>query len=54
VQQINQILDRLTRGFTRQSDNRRAAILGMLFGLLLCVIVVLIVAVFGFISTLGE
>ena len=54
VQQINDLMERVLKSFTRLSDNRRAALLGALFGLLMCVVVVLIVAVLGFVATLGD
>lgn len=54
VHRINELLDRTLKSFTKLSDNRRAAVLGVLFGLLMCVIVVLSVAVLGFVATLGE
>ncbi len=54
MQQINDLMERVLKSFTRLSDNRRAALLGALFGLLMCVVVVLIVAVLGFVATLGD
>ncbi len=52
--QMHQWLDQFLKRFSRLSDTRRAALLGAVFGLLMCVVVLLLVAVFGFISTLGE
>ncbi len=54
MQRLNQWVDELFRRFARQSDTRRAAILGMAFGLLLCVIVLLACVVLGFVAELGE
>jgi type IV secretory pathway TrbL component len=54
LSRINEIVDRLLYRFSRQSDSRRAAILGIVFGLLMCVIVLLLFLVFSFIATLGE
>jgi hypothetical protein len=54
LSRISEIVDRLFYRFSKQSDSRRAAILGILFGLLMCVIVILLFVVFGFIATLGE
>ena len=54
VQWINDVLERLTGWFTKLSDNRRAAVLGALFGLLMCVIVVLIIAVIGLVADIGQ
>lgn len=46
-------LDRLDSALARQSDIRRAGILGVLFGLLLCVVVLVSCALlFGVISRL--
>jgi ABC-type amino acid transport system permease subunit len=54
VQRFNEFLEQVLRSFTKQSDTRRAAILGALFGLLLCVIFVLVVLVLGFVAGLGD
>jgi hypothetical protein len=50
---MQEILDRLLARFGRQSDSRRAAILGIIFGLLLCVVFVMIALVIGFVATLA-
>jgi hypothetical protein len=51
---MNQWLDQILKRFSEQSDFRRAAILGAVFGLLMCVIVILLFLVFGFIASLGD
>ena len=53
VQRINEFVDQLFRRFSQQSDTRRAAILGMMFGLLMCVVVMLAIIVLGFMASLG-
>jgi ABC-type amino acid transport system permease subunit len=50
---MQEFLDRVLARFGQQSDTRRAAILGIIFGLLLCVVFVLVALVIGFIATLG-
>jgi hypothetical protein len=54
LQRIIEVVDRLFHRFSSQTDNRRAAILGTMFGLLMCVIVLLIWVIFGFIASLGQ
>lgn len=51
---MNQWLDQFLKRLSQQSDIRRAAILGAVFGLLMCVIVILLVVVLGFIANLGD
>lgn len=47
-------LDRLLSRVIRQSDVRRAGILGIFFGLLMCVVVSLACVVFGLVAELGA
>lgn len=54
VRRINELLDQALKAFVKLSDNRRAAVLGIFFGLLMCVVVVLAITVLGFVATLGE
>jgi hypothetical protein len=54
VQRITDWIDRVFYRFSRTTETRRAAILGAGFGLLMCVVVMLICVIFGFIGTLGE
>jgi ABC-type amino acid transport system permease subunit len=54
LQRLGELLDRAINAFTRQSDTRRAAIVGIGFGLLLCVIVMLMCVIIGFVAGLGE
>jgi hypothetical protein len=54
LQRLNELLDRALNAFTRQSDTRRAAIVGIGFGLLLCVVVLLICVALGFVAGLGD
>lgn len=52
LQWIQRVVDELFNRYSRQTDTRRAAILGLLFGLLMCVIVLMILAVFGLVTAL--
>lgn len=52
MQWIQRVVDELFNRYSRQTDTRRAAILGLLFGLLMCVIVLMILAVFGLVTAL--
>ncbi|MEX2426440.1 MAG: hypothetical protein WD401_06715 [Thermomicrobiaceae bacterium] len=53
MQQIQEIVNRLFKRFGKLSDTRRAALLGVMFGLLMCVIVLAAVLILGIIADLA-
>lgn len=53
MQRIREIADQLFYRFGKLSDTRRAALLGMMFGLLMCVVVLVAIVLFGFIADLA-
>lgn len=54
MQRLGEFIERALGSFSQQSETRRAAIVGIGFGLLLCVIVLLICVVLGLVSGLGT
>ena len=54
MQRLRGWIEGILYRFSRLPDTRRAAILGMGFGLLLCVIVMILLLLFGYIASLGD
>jgi hypothetical protein len=54
LQRVREIVDRLLYRFGKLTDTRRAAVLGIMFGLLMCVLVLTGITMFGFILALAD
>ncbi len=51
---VSRLLERFMQWFRMQTDVRRAALMGIGFGLLLCVVVFISILLLSYVGTLGK